>query len=72
MNDNWIVRGPAFNLEDAANRARIERVGGQAVDGLGWQRDRLPGAEELGSLFNRVFKQRRRMRRQNLCRFHGA
>lgn len=41
VNDNGIVERALLHFINASNRARVQRVSGQSVDGLGWQDDDL-------------------------------
>ena len=47
MDDERVVGGAAFDLEDALDGLGIERIGGQAVNRFGGQGDQLAGAQKL-------------------------
>ncbi len=47
MNDDGIVRGPAFDLEDAPDRVRVQRAGRQPIHRFRRQRDHLAGAQQV-------------------------
>ena len=47
MHNDGVMGGAAFDLEDALDGWRVQGVGGQAVHGLGRQRDHLAGAQQF-------------------------
>jgi hypothetical protein len=54
MDDQRVERRPALGRIDAGDRVRAGRVRGEAVDGLGRNRDRLAGADQPRRLGDRV------------------
>ena len=57
MDDNWVVRGPSFNFENARNRICVQCICSQAIDSLGRQGDYLAGPEEVSGSENRGVEQ---------------
>ncbi len=48
MGDEGVEARPALGLEDGGYRARVRGVGGQAVDRLGRQQDKLARGQRPG------------------------
>ena len=62
MDDDGIVRGPAFDLENFTNGGGIQRIRGKAVNRFRRQRYHLAGAQPFCRPFHGGSKQRRRVR----------
>lgn len=50
MDDERVILGPVFGLEDALRSDRVERIRGQTVDGFGGHADYLAGTKDLSGL----------------------
>ncbi len=58
VDDERVCRWPALGLEDPLNSRGVERVGAEAVDGLGGERDEAAGAKALGRAADGVWSGR--------------
>ena len=65
VDNDWVVRRAAFQVEDAGDRGRKKRIGGEAVDSFSGQRDKFAGAEQVSGPTDGSLKQFRRVRWQN-------
>ena len=50
VDDQRVLGRPALEGKDARHGGRVQRIGAQAVDGLGGQRHHLPGAQQFDRL----------------------
>ena len=66
MNDDGIVRRTALDFVNARDGARIERIGGQAVNRFRRQRDDLARVEDFRGALDGSVEQPRRVRGENL------
>ena len=59
VNEDGIVRGPAFDLENFCDRLFVQRVRGEAVNGFRRQRHNFTGAQQFGGTADSLLKKRR-------------
>ena len=67
VDDDRVARRPAFDLENALHGPSIQRIGGQAINGFGWESDHLPGAQQVRRSTHCGLKEFRGVGRKNLC-----
>ena len=77
VNNDGIVRWPAFDLENALDRPGVQRTGGQPIHRFCRKRDYLSGAQEFRRALHGGPEQFGRVRRQHvgddsLLLFHGG
>ena len=65
VNNNRIVRRPAFDLENFGDGFFVERIGGQAINRLRRQRHNFTRAQQFRRAFHGGIKQRGRVRGQD-------
>ncbi len=63
MNDDGIVRGPAFDLKNFGDGFFIQRIGRKAINRLGRQRHHFTRTQQVGRAFYSGLKKCRGMRR---------
>ena len=68
VDDQRVERRPRLHLEDARDRARVEGVGAEAVDGLGGEGDEAAALQHRG----RVGERQEIVRRQDAGAHGGA
>ena len=65
VDDDRIVRRPAFDLENFGDGLFVQRVGGQAINRFRRQRDDFAGAQQFRRALHGGVKKRRRVRGQD-------
>jgi hypothetical protein len=68
VHDEWIPVRAALGLEDALCGGGVERAGGEAVDGFGWDGDEFAVAQEAGGLLNASGDAGVEPERRSVCR----
>ncbi len=54
MHDQWVEPRPALGGKDCRDGPLVGGVGAEPVNGLGRERDKLPGAQQPRRAFDRV------------------
>lgn len=68
MHDDRVVGGTLLDREEAGHRGRVQRVGGETVDGFGGQDDQFSGSQPSGGLPHGFGLEGQRVRAEHLGR----